>query len=196
MTICGNEDLVALIDQRDERMEELFLTARFICNEMGVINDEQVYIAPVIMELDQRETSRNLRLRGQADAFVPAGDQAEKAADLHAALTTALSKHSTISQTPGPNILTVTPKVTRLVASRLTLDSRASTLGLDVNRSVTAGGATFEITLSEDQAVLGSLEDKYSSNLNDGAPRIGFWDDADDAFSAFSRKLARYIHKN
>lgn len=157
---------------------------------------KQVYIAPITMELDQRQTSRNRRFSSQRDPFVPQEDQDEKAEDLHTSLTRALGKHYEISAVPGPGILTISPKLTRLIPSRLTPAAQAANLGLDFQGTVYAGGATFNVTLSEGETVLATLVDRYDRTLADQTPRVAFWQDADEAFNAFSRKLTRYIRKS
>lgn len=157
---------------------------------------EKVYIAPIEMELDQRDTPRRPRFSSRRDPYVPKDDQAEKAKDLHDTLSAAFDKHFELVEAPGPGVLTISPKLTRLVPSRLTLSSRATTLGRDVNRTVYAGGASFDVTLSEGKTVLASLEDRYSTSFADQTPRVGFWQDADEAFGFFSTKLSRYIRKN
>lgn len=156
----------------------------------------EIYIAPVITDLDQGRPNTSPRLRRNADPYVPKDDQAEKAADLHSVLTAALGRQKTIVNAPAPGVLTITPKLVSLVPSRLTLSARASRLGQDVNRTFIAGGAAFEVMLSDDGNLLATLEDEYTTTLNDGAPRIGYWQDADDAFSFFSGKLAKYVSNN
>lgn len=156
----------------------------------------KVYIAPTEMALDQRETPRRPRFSSRRDPYVPADDQAKKAADLQDTLMATFGKHFEVVAEPGPGVLTISPKLTRLVPSRLTLSSRATTLGRDVNRTVYAGGASFDVTISEGDTVLASLEDRYANSFADLTPRVGYWQDADEAFSFFSTKLARYIRKN
>jgi len=157
---------------------------------------EKVYIAPIEMELDQRETPKRPKFSSRRDPYVPQDDQAKKAADLYDTLSITFSKHFEVVAEPGPGILTISPKLTRLVPSRLTLSARATTLGRDVNRTVYAGGATFDVTLSEGETVLASLEDRYATSFADETPRVSFWQDADEAFGFFSSKLSRYIRKN
>lgn len=156
---------------------------------------QQIYIAPVSVNLKHERKGALGRFRA-IQPVVPQQDKDEKAAHLHQTLTRQLSKTAEIVNVPGPGILTIAPTLYRLTPSRLTLANRAARLDTDFNGSVTAGGAEIEFQFSEGKEPLGSLKDRYQSSLNDGSPRVGFWDDADDAFALISQKLYKFVENN
>ena len=157
---------------------------------------EQVYIAPVGVELDP-DTRRRVRTGTDTrrDWEVSARDQALNAAELQEDLELAFGKKFTLANAPGPDILTVEATIIRLVSTR----PPASELGARTALSATsfgAGGADYSVRLQEGDVTLVEITEKDQSSLTDGIPRVGIWQDAHRSFSRFSRRLARYAAKN
>lgn len=162
---------------------------------------QKIYIAPVAINLEAPEPNllSARRRSSYAGSQPPVSDeeQARKAGDLHQQLTRTFARHFTIVDTPASDALTVSAKITRLLASRPTGEQRKRGTGaLDFGRSVSAGGAAYTVTLSATDETLYTIEEDYRSNLNDNLPRTGVWQDADDSFRRFSKQLARFVRNN
>lgn len=157
---------------------------------------ESVYIAPVSIDLpeDTRRTIRDIH----SDRPVSERDQAQRAGEFRKDLERAFGRKFTLADAPGPGVLTVEATLTRLASSRATLADidAAGGLFLDFGSTVYAGGAGYKARLSDGDAELAQITDDYQSSLNDGQPRVGIWQDADRAFSRFSRQLAKYASEN
>ena len=149
-----------------------------------------VYVAPVSLALENvggRYPATGFRERPVSEA-----DAARKAADLHGALVSILTRDFAAAQGPGPGVLTVAATLTKLSSSRPTQGDYAAHPGLSFS-SVYAGGAAVTIDFREDERALGSVADDYDTSLGDGRPRVGIWDDADRAFSSWARRLPEFI---
>ena len=157
-------------------------------------NYQSVYIAPVEVALDP-DTRTNIR---DIDSPRPVSerDQARRAERLNRDLTRAFGKTFTLADAPGDGVLTVEATLTGLRSTRPTLADQRVNVQLDFSSSVYAGGADFEVRLSEADTVLMEISDKDQSFLNDGRPRIGVWQDADRSFRSFSSKLVRFVRNN
>ena len=158
---------------------------------------EKVYIAPVTVDFGDQRIRRSIRdfsgLRPVSER-----DQARKSEDLVEDLQREFGKRYVLVDGPGEDVLTVETILTRLVSTRPTL---ADLGGANVNlsfQSVYAGGANYQVTLREGDALIGIIEEDQTrqNSLNDGRPRVGIWQDADRSFNRFSRQLARYVEKN
>jgi hypothetical protein len=153
-------------------------------------NVQSVHIAPVALELPAA-TRRGDR-RGDAPRPVAASDAETKAGDLTAALRRAFAKNFTVVDAPGPGVLVIEATLTRLEASRPTMADYHREPGLGFE-SVYAGGAAMDVRLSRDGSDVAVLKDRYVGSFGDGTPRIGVWQDADRAFSRWSRQLPAWV---
>ncbi|MEQ8935311.1 MAG: DUF3313 family protein [Amphiplicatus sp.] len=144
-----------------------------------------VYIAPVALNLDQGRDERPIRDK----------DAARRANDFHDDLVDEFSDAFDIADMPGAGVLTIEATLTKLVATRPTLADFSEQPGLGFE-SVYAGGAAFSATLSEAGETLAEIGDRHTSNLGDGAPKIATWQDADRAFSLWSRQLVDFVQEN
>lgn len=163
-------------------------------NTAAFANFEKVYIAPVGVELDEENVRRNVR-DIRSDRPVSEKDRTRRAERSHADLTRALSKHFEIVDAPGADVLTVEATITRIVSTRPTLeDQRVVSIQLSFS-SIYAGGGDFKVRLLQGDTIHAELEDSYRTNLNDGRPRVGIWQDYDRSSRQFARKLARYLDK-
>ena len=155
---------------------------------------EKVYIAPVSVELPER-TRRNFR-DNVNDRPVRESDQVRKAEDAHKDLVRAFErKNFAVVDAPGADVLTVETTITSLRSSRPTLADYDVQVGLDFN-SVYAGGADFDIRLSQEDTVLVEIEEDFRTRLDDGRPRVGIWQDVDRATQRVATRLAKYVTKN
>lgn len=156
---------------------------------------QQVFISPVGVDLEDRQTGALARLRAKRPV-VSESEASEKAEDLYRVLVSEFEDRIELVSAPGPGVLTVSPTITRLVPSRLNNVEGARNINRNSVTSVYAGGAKIELTLSDQGATLATIKDGFQSSLNDGAPRVTRWQDTDDAFANFSAKLKRYIANN
>lgn len=153
-------------------------------------NVQSVHIAPVALELPA--ATRRVGTRGDEPRPVTARDAETKAADLTAALRRAFAKDFTVVDAPGPGVLVIEATLTRLEASRPTMADYHREPGLGFE-SVYAGGAAVDVRLSRDGSDIAVLKDRYVGSFSDGTPRIGVWQDADLAFSRWSRQLPSWV---
>jgi len=157
---------------------------------------EKVYIAPVEVDFSEHRIRRNIR---DINSIRPVSelDQARKADDFAEDLEREFGKRYTLVDAPGEDVLTIETTLTKLVSTRPTIaDRRATNVNLSF-QSVYAGGADYQIQLSEGDTLIATIEENQSSNtLNDGRPRIGIWQDTNRSFNRFSRQLARYVERN
>lgn len=155
---------------------------------------EKVYIAPVSVDLPE-DTRRNFR-DDDRERPVRERDQVRKAEDAHKDLVRAFErKNFVVVDAPGADVLTVETTITSLRSSRPTLADYDSHIGLDFN-SFYAGGADFDIRLSQEDTVLVEIEEDFQTRLNDGRPRVGIWQDVDRATQRVASRLVRYVSKN
>jgi hypothetical protein len=146
---------------------------------------KSVYIAPVSLSLDESRDARPVRDK----------DAAGRASDFHDELVDEFSEAFDIAGAPGAGVLTVEATLTKLVSTRPTMADYDDQPSLAFE-SVYAGGAAFSATLSEDGETLAEIGDQYTSTLGDGTPKIATWQDADRAFSQWSRQLVDFVEKN
>lgn len=142
-----------------------------------------VYVAPVKVSLDQSERK------------VTARDASAKAADLRNDIVGAFERSHTITTGPGPDVLTVSATLTRLVANMPTLADYEDNPSLS-SHSIYAGGAAFEATLSSPSGELASVSDRYDGQLDDRRPPVAIWEDADRAFNSWARRLQDFVEEN
>ncbi|MEM7663826.1 MAG: DUF3313 family protein [Pseudomonadota bacterium] len=154
---------------------------------------QSVYIAPVQVDLptDTRRSVRDIN----SPRPVTERDQALRAERLQRDLTRAFGKNFELAEAPGEDVLTVETTLTGLRSSRPTIADQSAEVLLDFN-SVYAGGADYTVRLSEASNVLVEIEERDRSNLNDGRPRVGVWQDADRSSRRFSTRLAKYVRNN
>lgn len=157
-------------------------------------NFEKVYVAPVAVDLADKEVRRNIR-DIHSDRPVSDRDKARKAQDAYEDIVRALGKKFEVVDTPAPDVLTVEATVTRLTSTRPTLEDYSTIIGLNFS-SVYAGGADFNVRLKQGETLIADISDSYQTNFNDGRPRIGIWQDYDRVSKQFARKLARYVERN
>lgn len=165
----------------------------YVSSERPLGAYEQVYVAPVSVELDH--DVRRYRVGGSGDRPVEERDAALRAEDFHAALTDAFGRSFALAGAPGPGVLTVEARLIKLESSRPTMADYRQTPGLSA-RSVYAGGAEMHVTISEDGVLLAEIGDAWRGSLDDGRYRIGLWDDARRAFGSWARRLARFVEQN
>ncbi len=171
-----------------------FDTVTIVSNETSKGAYDRVYIAPVKVDIKGRQTGALARLRSNSLRF-STSEADEKAEELYQALSLELTKKFELVSAPGPGILTVSPTITRLAPSRSNNVEGARNVGRDQIRSVSAGEAKIELTLSDADTVLIKIKDHFQATFNDGAPRVSRWQDVDDAFFEFSRKVGNYLEK-
>jgi hypothetical protein len=152
---------------------------------------QQVHVAPAAVELPE---AKRFDRRGDSPRPVLERDAEARAADLVAALRRGFERNFTVVDAPGPGVLVVQPTLTRLDASRPTMADYQREPGLSFE-SVYAGGAAVRFRLERDGQEVAVLEDRYMGSFSDGAPRIGVWQDADRAFSMWSRQLPRWVEQ-
>lgn len=154
---------------------------------------QQVYVAPTALALPE-PAGRFERRRGHGERPVTAKDAQAKADDLTAALRRGFDRNFTLVDAPGPGVLVVEPTLTRLEASRPTMADYREEPGLSFE-SVYAGGAGFSVRLVRDGRDVAVLQDREVGSFSDGSPRIGIWQDADRAFSMWSRQLPAFVEQ-
>lgn len=156
----------------------------------------KVYIAPVAIDFSEHRVRRTVR---DSTGFrqVSERDQSRKAEDLAEDLEREFGKRYTLVNAPGEDVLTIETTLTKLVSTRPTLADQRQTINLSF-RSLYAGGADYQVELTTGDTLLATIEDNQTnqSNLNDGRPRVGVWQDTDRSFNRFSRQLARYVESN
>lgn len=158
-------------------------------------NFQKVYIAPVVVELDEENFRRNIR-DTRSDRPVRPRDQELKADDTYEDLVRAFErKDFTLVDAPGADVLTVATTITGMDSSRPSLADYDVNVGLNFN-SVYAGGGEFKTRLSQGDTVLTNITDEQTTSLNDGRPRVAVWQDFDRVSARFARKLAKYASKN
>ena len=151
-----------------------------------------VYVAPAALALP--EPSSRFDRRGDQPRGVTPSDAQAKADELTAALRRGFDKDFDLADAPGPGVLVVEPTLVRLESSRPTMADYQREPGLSFE-SAYAGGAAVRVTLSRDGNEVGQIEDRYTGNFGDGTPRIGIWQDADRAFSMWSRQLPAFVEQ-
>ena len=175
------------------RFDDIQYTAQL---ERTLSSYDAIYIAPVEIALPTPvKTTRSRRSRGRIARPVSERDQTQKANDLYEDMTRQLERRFELASAPGPNVLTVRTTITELRSSRPT----GADFNIDTNlsaSSVYAGGAAASFTLETNGEPLVLLSDEYYPSLNDGNPRVGIWQDTDNAFRRWSRNLARFISRN
>jgi len=163
-------------------------------SETPLASFQKVYIAPVKVELDESNLRRSVRdLSG--DRPVSETDRARKAQDSYEKITRAFGKKFEIVDAPGEGVLTVETTIKKLVSTRPTLADFREIPSLSFD-SLYAGGGAFDIRLSQNDTPLVDISDNYTTNFNDGLPRITTWQDYDRASSRIARKLVRYVRKS
>jgi len=172
-----------------------------VTTEQGLGSFQKVYIAPVEITLAEdeprllSERRRTSYVRSQPP--VDPEEQARKAQDLHNQLTRRFSSGFTLVDAPAPDVLTISAEITRMLPSRPTFGQRRRGVGaLNFGSSVSAGGVDYTVQMSSGDTSLYNITESYRSNLNDGLPRTGVWQDADRSFNRLSRQLLRFVQNN
>ncbi len=142
-----------------------------------------VYVAPVKVSL------------GSSKRSVSARDAQAKAADLREEIVDAFVRSHTIKAGPGPEVLTISATLTKLVADMPTAADYQDDPALSPD-SVYAGSAGFEAALSSSAGDLASVADDYDGLLDRFAPPVATWQDADRAFSSWARRLQDFVEEN
>jgi hypothetical protein len=151
---------------------------------------QRVHVAPTVVELPAVE--RRLDPRRQQPRPVDARDAASRAEALTDTLRRGFDRDFDIAEAPGPGVLVIEPTLIRLESSRPTMADYRDLPGLGFE-SVYAGGAAVRLRLVRDGVEVAVIEDRYSGTLADGNPRVGIWQDADRAFSMWSRQVPRWV---
>ncbi len=172
-----------------------------ITSEQVLSSYQKIHIAPVEVTLVDDEPKllaerrRSSYVRSQPP--VDERDQARKAEDLHKQLTHRFASQFTLVSSPAEDVLTISTKITRMLPSRPTSGQRRRGVGaLGFGSSVSAGGVDYAVTMSASGVQFYSITESYRSNLNDGLPRTGVWQDADRSFDRFSRQLLHFVRSN
>lgn len=170
-------------------------------DEVSTVSDtslagfQKVYIAPVTVELAETRTRRNLR---DIDAQRPVSDKDKerRAKDTYKDVVQAFSKKFEIVDAPGADVLTIEMVVTKLVSSRATLADFGVSPRIDFSSTIYAGGADFDVRMSQGDTLLVEISDSNITNLSDGFPRNGTWQDYNRVSNRFARKLSKYVSEN
>jgi len=185
-TLCSMSAFAPAIAAPFDKIETL--------NAVPLAGFQKVYIAPVKVELEDTRVRRNIRDISSARP-VSDRDKALKAEDSYEDIVRAFGKKFEVVEAPGSDVLTVEAVVTKLSSTRPTLADSRVNVALDFD-SVYAGGADFDVRLSQGETVLVEISESYTTNFNDGLPRIAIWQDYDRASNRMAYKLARYVRKN
>ena len=161
-----------------------------VSNPAALSGVERVFVAPTAVDLPAA-TSRFERRHGGVRPVLPRDAEA-RAADLTADLKRGFRRGFELVDAPGPGVLVVEPTLTRLESSRPTMADFQQEPGLGFE-STFAGGAAVTLRLVRDGEEVAVLQDRYSGSFADGQPRIGVWQDADRAFSRWSRQLPAFV---
>lgn len=171
-----------------------------INTSVSLLSYQKVYIAPVEVSLEPVKFNLNsTRARGRyntAQRAVSENDQEIKAKDLHKILSRTFAKDFELVNSPAPDVLTVSARITKLIPSRPTALERSRTIATQFGGSVSPGGANYTVEFSNQDTSLHTLQENYRGNLTDAVPRIAVWHDVDESFSRFSKKLSRYVKNN
>ena len=154
---------------------------------------ETVFVAPVAVsdEIASRVGYRPRRF----DDKRPLGQREldAKVEDLEVALKRELGTLNALSETSGPGILTVETLLTGLDSNRPTQAEMSAVPGLDF-RSISLGGASVRVTLSENGRQLAVIEDEArNATLDDPSIGVTTWGEVDRFFSSFSARLAGLV---
>ncbi len=152
---------------------------------------QAVFVTPTTLALPE-PTGRWERQRGFGSRPITTRDAQARADDLTTALRRGIDQRFELVDAPGPGVLVVEPTLTRLEASRPTMADFHQQPSLSF-QSMYAGGAAVTLRLSRDGEVVAVIEDRYQGSFIDGQPRIGVWQDADRAFSRWSRQLPTFL---
>lgn len=155
---------------------------------------EKIYIAPVQVALDETNVRRNVR-DIRSNRPVSERDQARKAEDAYEDLIEAFDRKFTLVDQPDEDTLIVEAVLTRLESTRPTLADYDIHPQIDFS-SVYAGGADFEVRLLQQDTLLVEISERHQTNLNDGRPRLGVWQDADRSMRRMASKLVKYVRSN
>ena len=155
---------------------------------------DRFHVAPVTVSEDiQARVDRRAgvtRVMGNDDRPLGEEDVARNTERLAQALRSALGEVGTLSDAPGPGVLTVAVELTQLNANRPTMTEMRTNPGLDF-RSISIGGAGVSGTLSEGDLVLVSFSDAaVPARIDDPALGNSIWSEADRYYRTISAKLA------
>jgi len=171
-------------------------------SDVALNSFEKVYIAPVKIDLSADQTGENGQIRARAnsrnrrkDADISERDQQENVEEFQKDLAAAFGKSFALVDAPGEGILTVDATITRLASNRPTSNDLGRSVGLSLS-SVSAGGASYAVTLKEGDTDLVQITERDQSSLTDQVPRVAVWQDAQKSFTRFSRNLTRYVSRN
>jgi len=154
---------------------------------------QKVYIAPVKVELADLRVRTTIRDTRSARP-VSDRDKAIRAKQTRQHMVRSFSRNFEIVDTPTDDALTVETVITKLTSTRPTIADTRVNVGLSFN-SIYAGGADFDVRLKQGTSLLAEISDSYQTQLNDGRPRVGTWQDYSYVSRRFSRKLAKYIQQ-
>ena len=161
-----------------------------VSNPAALSGVERVFVAPVALDLPAA-TGRFERRHGGIRPVLPRDAEA-RAEALTADLKRGFRRDFELADGPGPGVLVIEPTLTRLEASRPTMADFQQEPGLGFE-STFAGGASVTLRLLRDGEEVAVLKDRYAGNFSDGQPRIGIWQDADRAFSRWSRTVPAFV---
>lgn len=153
---------------------------------------ESVYIAPVAVALEE-PGPRPGYLGGER--AVSDKDAARKAADFQEDLSDEFGDSFKLASGPGSGVLTIAATLTRLEASRPTIEDLREQPGLSM-QSRYAGGGAVTVVFSEAGATLAEVSDSYTETLDNHRFQAGIWEDTDRAFSGWARQLVDFVEKN
>lgn len=153
---------------------------------------EAVYVAPVALDLP--EAGNRYDRRGDKPRAVLPRDAEAQAERLHAALRRGFDRDFTLADAPGAGVLVVEATLIGLASSRPTMADLQREPGISFE-SVYAGGASLRVRMHRDGRDVAMIEDQYVGTFADGQPRIGIWQDADRAYSMWSRQLPSFVEQ-
>ncbi|MBB4658746.1 DUF3313 family protein [Parvularcula dongshanensis] len=152
---------------------------------------DQVYIAPITASQDvldrigARPISRFDRTRP-----LDQDDIDGQIEDLREAIEERVGRVATLTDAPGPGVLTMQITLTELQSNRPTMAEMREDPSLSFE-SISVGAAAVDIVLSEEGRTLATIEDEnFFRRIDDPAVSSRRWATADIYFDRLSRKLA------
>ncbi|MEM9667818.1 MAG: DUF3313 family protein [Pseudomonadota bacterium] len=193
-TVFSVASLSPAIAQRFDKVEHT--------SNVALSSYEQVYIAPVEIDLSPNQSGENAQIRAREnrptrrkDSDISERDQLDNIAEFQETLTDAFAKKFELVDQPGDGVLTVDATITELISNRPTSNDLGRSQALSLG-SISAGGAAYRVELKEDDELLVQISDRYKTSLTDQVPRLSQWQDAHKTFKRFSRQLAKYTSKH
>lgn len=164
-----------------------------LSSERNLSQYESVYVAKVEISTNlQKSVNYDSHKLSDRKRPISEKDLNRKANDLRQELITSISAIKPIASAPGDGVLTITPILTDLAASRPTSADLADKPSLSINSQYT-GKAAATFTFSEGDREFGSVSDSYQGYFQD-AQFNSTWTDVDRAFSRWARNIAAMLH--